>query len=153
MLETLSGDSVKTIAHLIELSIAPVFMLAGIAGFLNVFTGRLARIIDRLEKINQFQEANKREKLPPRLVIRQKSLMKRMKNTNRAILLMSATGLLIAFVMVTMFLSAIFKFHDSTFISILFISAMSTFILSLLLFCKEILDTVSSAEIRSRYLP
>lgn len=152
MLEAFSSESVKSVAGLIELSIAPVFIIAGIAGFLNVFTGRLARIIDRLERLNQVYEY-KKEPPPQHVIERKKSLIKRMKNTNLAILLMSTTGLLIAIVIVTMFLSAMFGFKDSLFISILFITAMSIFIVSLLLFCREILHTVSSAQMRSGFLP
>ena len=36
------GDAVTTISHFIQLSVAPVFLLAGVAGLLNVFTGRLS---------------------------------------------------------------------------------------------------------------
>ena len=35
------------VAHAIQLALAPVFLLTGIAGILNVMAGRLARIIDR----------------------------------------------------------------------------------------------------------
>src|SRR6201999_4215619 len=35
-------------AHLIQLALTPVFLLTGVAGFLNVFTGRLARVADRV---------------------------------------------------------------------------------------------------------
>jgi hypothetical protein len=35
------------VAHAIQLALAPVFLLTGIAGILNVMAGRLGRIIDR----------------------------------------------------------------------------------------------------------
>jgi hypothetical protein len=35
------------VPHAIQLALAPVFLLTGIAGMLTVMTGRLARIIDR----------------------------------------------------------------------------------------------------------
>ncbi len=38
---------VSTIAHLIQLAIAPVFLLAGIGAILNVLAQRLARVVDR----------------------------------------------------------------------------------------------------------
>ena len=34
------------VAHAIQLALAPVFLLTGVAGILNVMAGRLARIID-----------------------------------------------------------------------------------------------------------
>ena len=39
--------AVSTIAQTIQLSLAPVFMLAAIGQLLNVLAGRLARVIDR----------------------------------------------------------------------------------------------------------
>jgi hypothetical protein len=42
---TVPGTGV--IAHAIQLAIAPVFLLTGIAGLLNVMAARLARVIDR----------------------------------------------------------------------------------------------------------
>ena len=40
-------NQIDEIAHLIQLSVAPVFLLTGIGTLLNVLSGRLARIIDR----------------------------------------------------------------------------------------------------------
>ena len=39
------------LAQIIQLAVAPVFLLAGLGAFLNVCTGRLARIIDRARKL------------------------------------------------------------------------------------------------------
>jgi len=38
---------VTTIAHAIQLAVAPVFLLTGVASILSVLTNRLGRIIDR----------------------------------------------------------------------------------------------------------
>src|SRR5207248_1966662 len=40
-------SDISGIAHVIQLAIAPVFLLTGIAGLLSVMTNRLARVIDR----------------------------------------------------------------------------------------------------------
>jgi len=40
-------NAVENIAVVIQLSVAPVFLLAGIAGMLNVLSIRLGRIVDR----------------------------------------------------------------------------------------------------------
>ena len=40
-------NQIDQIAHVIQLSIAPVFLLTGVGTLLNVLSGRLARIIDR----------------------------------------------------------------------------------------------------------
>jgi hypothetical protein len=36
------------LAQIIQLAVAPVFLLAGLGAFLNVCAGRLARIVDRM---------------------------------------------------------------------------------------------------------
>lgn len=142
-----STDTVNTVAQLIQLSVAPVFLLAGVAGLLNVFTGRLSRIIDKLEKIDNNVINQKTpedtKKAEEKFSERRRFLIMRMKNTNYAIFFCTTTGLLIAMVIVTMFLSALFEFQDSLFIATLFIIAMISFILSLLLFLREIYFTTS----------
>ena len=39
--------------HVIQVAITPVFMLAGIAALLNVFTTRFARVADQAEAVNK----------------------------------------------------------------------------------------------------
>ena len=48
-------NQIDEIAHLIQLSIAPVFLLTGVGTLLNVLSGRLARIIDRARAIAPIQ--------------------------------------------------------------------------------------------------
>jgi Flp pilus assembly protein TadB len=147
MITPITADGVNTVSHLIQLSVAPVFLLAAVAGLLNVFTGRLARIIDKVEKIDASVENKKTEEA--RHVAHEKtkerrlSLTMRMQNINYSISLCTMTGLLIALVIVTMFLSSIFQFDGSIFIATLFIFAMLSLITSLLLFQKEIFYTTS----------
>ena len=47
----LVDPSSGVIAHAIQLAIAPVFLLTGIAGLLGVMSTRLARVIDRARSI------------------------------------------------------------------------------------------------------
>uniref|UniRef100_UPI0040476206 DUF2721 domain-containing protein n=1 Tax=Aliarcobacter sp. TaxID=2321116 RepID=UPI0040476206 len=157
MISNINADSVNTVSQLIQLSVAPVFLLAGVAGLLNVFTGRLSRIIDKVDKLDKYEDENhgniKDEKLIAKLAQRRKFLTMRMKNTNLAILFCTSTGLLIAMVIVTMFLSAIFEFKDSIFIASLFILAMICLIISLFLFLREIFYTTSFIKTKQSYIP
>lgn len=147
----MSSETIETVSELIGLSVAPVFMLAGIAGFLNVCTGRLARIIDRLEMINHHKE---QEKEPTKLMMeRHKVLLMRMKNINYSISLFTTAGLFISLVMFTMFLSALFGFKDSILISVLFMLSVSSLIVALALFLREIYFTVSTIEPKTGFLP
>ena len=136
------NDAITTITTLIQLSVAPVFLLAGVAGLLNVFTGRLTRIIDKLEKMDLFahnqEKKNKDFKEDAKMVKRRRFLLKRMSNTNRAIFFCTATGLMVAMVILTVFASELFSFSSEVFISIFFILAMFFLIISLILFLREI---------------
>lgn len=157
MLTAIDTQTVNTISQLIQLSVAPVFLLAGVAGLLNVFTGRLSRIIDKVEKLDTYEDSQKNIKKDSqeelKLKERRKFLTMRMKNTNLAILFCTITGLLIALVIVTMFLSAMMEFKDSNFIGMLFITAMISLIISLVLFLKEIFFTTSFIKSKKSYIP
>jgi len=131
---------VHSVSELIKLSVAPVFLLAAVAGLLNVFIGRLARIMDQVYKLDS-QEQN--GEITPKMISRRKFLTMRMSNINLAIFFCTSTGLLIALVILTMFLSTLFHFSTSLVISILFILAMSSLIVSLFVFLKEIHYTTS----------
>ena len=143
----LTLNEVNTVSHLIQLSVAHVFLLAAVAGLLNVFTGRLARIIDKVEKLDAMIENKKTtDAIPSARVcvkVRRLSLTTRMQNINHSISLCTMTGLLIALVIVTMFLSSIMQFDGSVIIATLFIFAMLSLITSLILFQKEIFFTTS----------
>lgn len=143
MISPIDASTINSVSQLIQLSVAPVFLLAGVAGLLNVFTGRLSRIIDKVDRLDKYENENiellkNNEEIYSKIEQRRKFLTMRMKNTNLAILFCTTTGLLIALVIVTMFLSAIFDFKDSLLIAILFILAMGSLIISLFLFLREI---------------
>ena len=44
------------ISHVIELAVAPVFLIAGISGALNVLSLRMGRIIDRGRRLNELHD-------------------------------------------------------------------------------------------------
>lgn len=136
-----------TLVHLIQLSVAPVFLLAGVAGLLNVFTGRLTRIIDKLEKYDAYvssqEKKDKEFKEDGHMKKRRMFLVKRMENTNLAIFLCTATGLMVAFVILTIFASTLFSFHFESLITGAYVLSMIFLISSLLLFLREIYYTTS----------
>lgn len=141
-----TNNLVATISTLIQLSVAPVFLLAGVAGLLNVFIGRLTRIIDKLEKLDAFvnsQEERDEEYSEDKITSRREFLVMRLENTNLAIFFCTATGLMVALVIFTIFFSELFSYNSSVFVSVLFILAMFCLIVALLLFLREIYFTTS----------
>jgi len=139
MIEILAdSNSVNTVSHLIQLAVAPVFVLAGVAGVLNVFVGRLSRIIDKDEiqtdKLQEQIEGVYKEEIRRKKIY----LDKRVGNMNYAILFCTMTGFLVSLVIMIMFLSAFFAFNGAFAIATLFIMAMTSFVTALSLFLREI---------------
>jgi len=144
MLELLSSDanSVNTVSHLIQLSVAPVFLLAGVGSLLGVLVSRLSRIVEKSERLNGLLLTEKAEnpidKRSSDIRLQRQSLEKRRHLLNQAILACTMTGLFVALVIMIMFLSAFFAFNGSLAIAVLFIVAMGALIIGLLLFLREI---------------
>jgi hypothetical protein len=132
-----------TIAHVIELAVAPVFLLTGIGAILAVMTNRLARIIDRarvLEETLSHADPQRRAILHGDLAI----LSRRARLIYTAITFCTTTALLICTVIAVLFLSASLHFDATTPVTILFVAGMGTFFLGLVWFLREIyLGTVS----------
>ena len=153
----ISPVETNTISNMIQLSIAPVFLLAGIGALLNVFTGRLVRIIDKIDKLDKYEYENPKlmEDKKNQQMVRQrrKNLATRMINTNRAILFGTITGLLISLVIITIFLSSFFHFQHTLLIATLFILSISSLIISFVLFLRELFYTTKFINDKESYIP
>ncbi len=145
----MSEDSAITaIGHVIQLAVAPTFMLTAIGAMLGVMTNRLARIIDRsrvLEVQNPI-DPGAREVLDAELL----ALGRRGKYVNRAITLCTVTALLISSVIAVLFLGAFVEFNASIPVAVLFVAAMLSLIIALIFFLKEIMIATSSIRIGRR---
>jgi hypothetical protein len=53
---TANSDALTAIVHIIQVSLAPVFLLSGIATLLNVFSTRYARVADQVDATAKLAE-------------------------------------------------------------------------------------------------
>ncbi len=144
------GDiQISPVAHVIQLSVAPVFLLSGIGAILAVMTSRLGRIIDRARVLEvQLEQAT-----PERAALLEadlETLTHRAKLIGPAITLCTATALLVCTVIAVLFLSAFLHFDASVPVALLFVAAMLAFFIGLLWFLREILVATSNLRIASR---
>ena len=142
----MQAEPVATIAHVIQLSVAPVFLLTGIAGLLNVLTGRLSRIIDRgreLERSLLVDDASVHAAIHDMLKI----LSIRARWINIAISLCVGSAILVAVVIMVLFASAFFARNSTGALAGLFITAMVALICGLVFFLREIYLATSSLRI------
>lgn len=129
---------INEIAEVIQLAVAPVFLLAGIAGILSVLSHRLSRVVDRTRVVKRFiHEITSEEHL--RVLKREvASLNKRTKIINAAIRLSVSSALAICIVIMCLFIGDLTLFNLGTLIAALFIFAMLLISISLLLLIVEV---------------
>jgi len=129
---------IADIAHAIELAVAPVFLLTGIAGILTVLSTRLSRITDRARVLETRLLEEEEEEIKQRLQKESKVLWHRVKLTNSAISLCTSAALLVCMVIAVIFLGHYSVLNLSPVISILFVGAMLVLIVGLLMFLREV---------------
>jgi hypothetical protein len=139
-------NPVDDIAHLIQLSIAPVFLLTGVGTLLNVLSGRLARIIDRARALEQQLEApdpNRTDVIVNELLV----LERRGRLIYHAIKISTSSALLVCFLIAALFASSMLHYSTRLTVSGLFIAAMLASIVRLTLFLREVYFAIDTFEI------
>ena len=126
-----------TVAHGIQLSIAPVFLLTAVSGMIGAVANRLARIIDRarfLESgIEAGLEAAVREKSFAELVdLRRRGLL-----ANASIALLTLCALSIGLTIIVLFLGEALNFQGLRISIVSFLAGVAFFLLALLCFLAE----------------
>lgn len=123
----------STVAHVIQLSVAPVFLLTGVGSILGVLSNRLARVVDRFRTLNNASE-QVREAHQDEMAI----LLRRARWINIAVTLCTCSALLVCIVIAALFVGTQINVDPSNVVSMMFISAMLALICGLLCFLREI---------------
>jgi hypothetical protein len=144
-----SGFLIPAVAHVIQMSVAPVFLLTGVGAILNVLTNRLSRIIDRA-RILEARLPNAEDTVQEALHRGLANLAQRPKLIHWAISLCTICALLVCIVIAALFVGAFWAVDVSTFIGLLFILAMLALIGGLLGFLWEISLATASVRIGMR---
>ena len=140
------SQTIGTMAHVIQLSVAPVFLLTAIGTMLSVMTNRLARIIDRA----RFYEAKLEGASPeavPKLHASLATLSRRADLIGHAIFLSTSTALLVCAVIALLFLGDYLRYDMSIPIAFLFILAMLLLVIGLICFLREVFIAKGSLRI------
>lgn len=138
---------VTEIAAIVQLAVAPVFLLAGIGAFLNVCAGRLARIVERARSVEP-QLLGSRGAEHDRLQGEIRILDRRMALVSRAIWLSVLSAVLTCAVVVLLFAGSLLKAEFGTTIALLFIATMIALGLGFAVFLLE--TRVASRAVRIR---
>ncbi|MEY3289641.1 MAG: hypothetical protein RLZZ419_1883 [Pseudomonadota bacterium] len=135
------------IAHAIQLAVAPVFLLTGVASILSVLTNRLARIIDRSRFLHGKLLSTLQEKQGQEISDELAVLTQRTRLIHWAIGLCTTCVLLVCSVIAILFLDSFIVINMAIPIASLFIIAMLSLILALIFFISEIY--LATANVRN----
>jgi hypothetical protein len=143
--------SVTTVAEIVRLAVAPVFLLSGIGAFLNVCASRLSRIVDRSRDV----EPRLLESRGPdhdRWLDELHVLDRRMALVSWAISLSVLSAVLISLVVSLLFAASLAEIHVGTAIALLFIASMATIAAAFALFLVETRVGSRAVRVRSELL-
>lgn len=139
------------LAHIIQLAIAPVFLLAGIGSMLNVMSMRLGRVIDRA-RILEERAVVYHGHLPDDLRHELQVLSQRITLAHSAISLGTASALFVCVLVALLFLSGLTGSDLGRLVAFSFILVMSLLALGLILFLIEMYIATRSVRVRRELL-
>jgi hypothetical protein len=136
-------SGVESLARAIQLSVSPVFLLAGISGVLGVLTTRLSRVVDRL--LQHRRESEERNALlghdpviPIQLQIELQLQRRRLRLSIAAISLATLSFLTVATVVMLLFVGVVSRIDLSPLVAVLFMLAMGLLMAAVLMLALEI---------------
>lgn len=146
-MQALAG--ITDVAHVIQLAVAPVFLLTGVGAILAVLVNRLARVVDRFRTLERtLPDVSDAAQLSAQLEMN--SLSRRAKMIHWAIGLCTGCALLVCMVIATLFVGSITNVEMPAVIATLFILAMLSLVAGLLFFLREIALATGSIHVVPR---
>lgn len=145
------APAVVTIAQTIQLSLSPVFMLAGIAGILNLIAGRLARVIDRVRVLETLHPRSSGPE-HDRLIWELRLLDRRMKVINLALFLCVTSAVFICCVVALLFVAVLVHLHIGNILALTFIASMVLLVAGLVAFMVEVSMSSRATQVRVELL-
>lgn len=134
LLETVAKTG---IAQVIQLSVAPVFLLTSVGAILNVMSNRLSRIVDRA-RVLELKLENADPALQAEVEQRLRNLSVRAKLVSHAIVLCVVTAVLVCAVIITLFGGEFLAYSTVVPAALMFIAALIAFLLALVWLLREI---------------
>ena len=139
-------SQVVAIGHVIQLAVAPVFLLTGVSALLGVLASRLGRIIDRARHLED-RAVHAAEPDRDRMHDELRLLSRRARQINMAISLSTMCALLICGVIIALFVGAFLKSDLSVLIGVIFTAAMLALFSALVTFLAEIYTATRTLRI------
>jgi hypothetical protein len=149
--ETSPDLSVSTVAEIVRVALAPVFLLSGIGAFLNVLASRLSRIVDRSRQLEPLLLASRGAE-HDRWMNDLKVLDRRMRLISWATGLSVTSAMLTCLVVILLFAANLIRTHLGTEIAWLFMASMVTIGGAFGVFLIETTVAARAVRVRSELL-
>lgn len=127
-------SSTLRVQNVMQLSLAPAFLLAGIGAIMNVMTNRLIWVANRIDRILAADEEGKAGEA---MLADIPALEQRRIFAQRAVMMSTAAALAIAIVIVLLFISAFVYISLGTIVAAVWMLAMAFLIAGLAFFVME----------------
>ena len=132
-----SNLDIEVIAHVVQLAVAPVFLLTGVAALLGVMANRLSRVIDRARVLEaRWRQLDETEQAAARAELA--LLEKRARLSSWAINFCTSAALLVCAVVATLFIDAFLRTNLKWLVGVLFVIAMLALMGGLFSFLREV---------------
>ena len=142
----MNQSTLADVAHVIQLSVAPVFLLTSVGTFLAVLSTRLHRIVDRARILR-----DRIPHLPPDEAQSVRGelhvLASRRHLINVAITAGVCTALMVCLLIALAFIGSVWGVNMSVLVAVMFVAAMGAFVVALISFLREVLLAVASIRI------
>jgi hypothetical protein len=139
---------ISAIAHVIQLAIAPVFLISGVATLLSVLANRLGRIVDRARVLDS--QLDLPDEARRALALEEfTGLSMRARLANIAITFCTLCAMLTCVTIATLFIGTFTTINLSRVITGLFIAAMFSLFLALVSFLGEVIIATRALRISS----
>lgn len=133
----MAASAIGAIAQTIQLSVTPVFLLVATGSLLNVFTGRLARVVDRSRTLMD-RWANSEGPEHERIVAELRVVDRRINVINNSIGAAVACGIVVCLLVALLFTQAFTGLDLNVAAAWVFVVATLLLLASLILFLIEV---------------
>lgn len=150
-MKTVPITDLQTLTSILQTSLTPAFLLVALGALLNLFTGRLSRIVDRARDLQ--------DKHPETLGVQRAHLVeelrlleKRMRGVGASIMLAVLAAVMVCLVIGMLFLMGLGRFSMAWLAVTFFGTGLTLMVCSLLLFVREVRLSMHAIHVRDEFL-
>jgi hypothetical protein len=137
--------------QLLQSALTPAFLLVALGSMLNLYTGRLSRIIDRSRDLQKLFDQTEGED-HSRVVAELRDLHKRIQTVNSAIALGVLSAITVSILIAILFLMGIAGLKLATYAAFAFLFTICLLAASLLMFMAEVRLAIRNVRVSEKYL-